>query len=358
MKYFIYCRKSTESEDRQLLSLPAQKRALDEYAQKERLEIVDRFTESASAYKVGRPEFNKMVERLQDGEADGILVWQYNRIARNSLDGGMIVYMLDSGVLKGIRTPTGYTDGSGNSKFMLQLEFAMSKKSSDDNSESVKRGNKEKVLRGWSTKKHAGYMFVEDPSTGEKIIANDPTRFDQVKKALQLVINHKSPPGVLETLNDEWGYRTIKTRKNGGQPMSISNFYKILHSEFYAGWIYTMDGERVRGKHQAMITDREYDTIQTILGYKGKTRPKILILPYRGLMQSGECGSAIFLEEKYQLICSKCKHKFAYRAKSACPECNLAIEKMVDPTRLHYIYASCTKKKHKEFTQKTIRIEN
>ena len=357
MKYFIYCRKSTESEDRQLLSLPAQKRALDEYAQKEGLEIVDRFTESASAYKVGRPEFNKMVERLQDGEADAILVWQYNRIARNSLDGGMIIYMLDSGVIKGIRTPTGYTDGSGNSKFMLALEFAMSKKSSDDNSESVKRGNKEKVLRGWSIKKYSGYMFVEDPATGEPILANDPERFDLIKRALQMVINYKSPPKVLEILNDEWGFRTPKTRRIGGKPMGISNFYKVLHNEFYAGWIYTADGQRVRGKHEAMITDREYDQIQMILGYKGKSRPKTVSLPYRGLMQCGECGSAICLEEKYQVICSGCKYKFASRNRTTCPKCELAIDKMDDPTRLHYIYGACTKKKNHECTQKTIRIE-
>ncbi len=357
MKYFIYCRKSTDSEDRQLLSLPAQKRELDELAQKEHLEIVDRFSESASAYKVGRPEFSKMVERLQNGEADAILVWQYNRIARNSLDGGMIVYMLDSGVLKGIRTPTGYTDGSGNSKFMLQLEFAMSKKSSDDNSESVKRGNKEKVLRGWSLKRHSGYQFVEDTATGEKITASDHERFPLVQKAIKMVLDYKTPPQVVEILNKNWGYVTPKTRHTGGKPMSISNFYKILHNEFYAGWIYTADGLRIKGKHEAMISDQEFDKLQVILGYKGTTRPKTLQLPYRGLMQCGECSSAICLEEKYQLICTGCKTKFAYRNKVACPKCSMAIEKMTDPTRLHYIYASCTKKKNKACSQRTIRIE-
>jgi len=357
MKYFIYCRKSTESEDRQILSLPAQQRALDECAEKEKLQIVDRFVESASAYKVGRPEFNKMVERLQNGEADGILVWQYNRLARNSLDGGMIVYMLDSGVLKGIRTPTGYTDGSGNSKFMLQLEFAMSKKSSDDNSESVKRGNTEKILRGWSTKRHAGYLFVEDPNNGEKIIDNDPLRYDLVKNAFQLVLQYKSPPRVLEILNNEWGFRTVKTRRSGGRPMSMNNLYKILHNEFYAGWNTTKEGQRVKGQHNPMITDKEYAKIQSILDLKGSTRQRTLFLPYKGIMRCGECGGAICLEEKYQIICSECKYKFASRGKVACPHCKLNIEKMNTPKRLHYVYAGCKKKKG-NCSQKTIRKES
>ena len=358
MKYFIYCRKSTESEDRQILSLPAQRRELREYAKREHLQVVGRFKESASAYKVGRPKFNKMIEKIQEGKADAILVWQYNRIARNSLDGGMIVYMLDTGVLKGIRTPTGFTDGSGNSKFMLQLEFAMSKKSSDDNSESVKRGNKEKVLRGWPTRRYPGYIFVEDPITKEKIIAKDPDRFDLIKKSIEMVLNFKSPPRVLEILNNEWGYRTPKTRHIGGKPMSISNFYKVLHNEFYCGWNFTTDGQRVRGNHESMIANSDYDEIQKILGYRGKARPKTVQLPYRGLMQCGECGSAICLEEKYQTICSGCKYKFASRNKTACPKCNLEIEKMDNPTQLHYIYAGCTKKKNRLCTQRSIKIDD
>jgi len=97
MKYFIYCRKSTEGEDRQILSLPAQQRELDEYAKKESLQVVERFVESASAYKVGRPEFNKMVEKIQEGKADAILVWQYIALPEILKDGGEdLIYMLDS----------------------------------------------------------------------------------------------------------------------------------------------------------------------------------------------------------------------------------------------------------------------
>ena len=154
---------------------------------------------------------------------------------------------------------------------MLQIEFAMSKKSSDDNSESVIRGNREKILRGWHHRKHAGYKFFEDPKYGwEKILVPDPERFDLIQKAVSLVLNRKPVTYALDKLNNDWGFRTPKTRRQGGKPMSLSNFYKILHEEFYCGWLETNHGERVLGKHKPMISKPEYDQIQIILGCKGR----------------------------------------------------------------------------------------
>ncbi len=360
LKYVIYCRKSTESEDRQILSLPAQEREAQTYAKKHNLHIIDVLKESASAYKVGRLKFNEMIRRIQDGEVNGIIVWSLTRIARNALDGGMVIHLLDTGVLKEIHTPSNIIRNDGNAKFMLQLEFAMSKKTSDDNSEAVKRGNREKILRGWGHKKHAGYKFFRDPQYGwEKTLIPDPERFLLIQKAIKLVLNKERVSVVLKKLNEDWGFRTPKTRRLGGKPMSLSNFYRILHDEFYCGWLMTSQGERVRGKHKAMISDQEYDQLQILLADKGKPRPKNLDLPYRGMIFCGECGCAVCMEEKHQTICSSCKTKFASKNMHECINCHKPISKMQNPTRLHYIYGRCTKKR-KDFkcSQKSIKIES
>jgi DNA invertase Pin-like site-specific DNA recombinase len=49
MKYFIYCRKSTDSEERQTLSIESQLAELKEFATKEKLEIVAAFQETQTA---------------------------------------------------------------------------------------------------------------------------------------------------------------------------------------------------------------------------------------------------------------------------------------------------------------------
>ena len=93
-KYFIYCRKSSESEDRQVLSIEAQLRELREYTQKNNLEVVKEFNESKTAKEPGRVIFNKMLIELEQGKACGVIAWHPDRLARNSIDGGKVVHLI------------------------------------------------------------------------------------------------------------------------------------------------------------------------------------------------------------------------------------------------------------------------
>src|SRR4051812_41882161 len=100
MKYFLYCRKSTDTEDRQLLSIQSQRIEMLKLVKTwAGVELVDEFDEARSAKDPGRPVFGRMMQRIQAGEAEGIIAWHPDRLARNTIDGGMIVYLLDRGQL-------------------------------------------------------------------------------------------------------------------------------------------------------------------------------------------------------------------------------------------------------------------
>jgi DNA invertase Pin-like site-specific DNA recombinase len=92
--YFIYCRKSSEAEDRQVLSIESQTRELEQLAAKLNFPIAEILTESMSAKAPGRPVFNEMMQRLYRGEAAGIICWKLDRLARNSVDGGSIIWAI------------------------------------------------------------------------------------------------------------------------------------------------------------------------------------------------------------------------------------------------------------------------
>ncbi|MBD3300244.1 MAG: hypothetical protein GF347_02740, partial [Candidatus Moranbacteria bacterium] len=90
-----------------------------------------------------------MLEEIEKGKANGILVYHLTRIARNSYDGGNVIYMMDEGVIKEIRTPEkAYYSNLSDDKFIMQIHFAIAKKSSDDTSQFVRRDIQTKLLKG------------------------------------------------------------------------------------------------------------------------------------------------------------------------------------------------------------------
>jgi len=148
-RYFTYCRKSSEDQDHQILSIESQRMELKKYAEREHLTIVALKEEAKSAKSPGRPVFNEMLKRIVRGEADGILAWHPDRLARNALDGGQVIHLLDTGKLVNLRFPTYTFENTSQGKFMLAIMFGQSKYYVDALSENIRRGNRTKRERGW-----------------------------------------------------------------------------------------------------------------------------------------------------------------------------------------------------------------
>src|SRR3989344_8065745 len=119
-KCVLYARKSTEEDDQQIMSIEAQLFELREYAQRERIEVVKVFTEAKSAKKPGRDQFAKMIGYIESSsESLGILSWHPDRLARHSVDGGKIIYLVDTGIILEMKFPTFWFDPTPQGKFML-----------------------------------------------------------------------------------------------------------------------------------------------------------------------------------------------------------------------------------------------
>src|SRR3989338_8771899 len=183
MKYFLYARKSTDTEDKQVLSIQSQLTEVREYAKKENLEIVQEFQEAKTAKSPGRPIFNEMIKRIEKGEASGIIAWHPDRLARNSIDGGKIIYLVDTGDIIDLRFPTYRFDNSAQGKYMLSIAFGQSKYYIDNLSENVKRGFRQKIRRGeYPGFAPLGYTnYIKNHS-----IAIDPDKAPFIKKVFEL----------------------------------------------------------------------------------------------------------------------------------------------------------------------------
>ncbi len=215
IKYFLYARKSSEAEDRQVASIDSQINELTKIARRDNLEIVAILSESQSAKAPGRPVFNKMIDRIHKGEAQGIICWKLDRLARNPVDGGSINWMLQQGIIKHIKTYERSYYPTDN-VLMMSVEFGMANQFIRDLSQNTKRGLRAKAERGWyPTFATLGYMHNPLKRKGEKEIIKDPERFDLVRKMFDLMLTgNYTPPKILEIATNEWGLRSRFGKKN------------------------------------------------------------------------------------------------------------------------------------------------
>jgi site-specific DNA recombinase len=302
IKYFIYARKSSESDERQIQSIDDQVLIMTGVAKNYNLKVADTITESKSAKEPnGRPEFEKMMKRIKNGEAQGILVWKIDRLSRNPIDSAVIQWLLQKEVIASIRTPDREYRPEDNA-LLLSVESSMANQFIRDLSKNVKRGLKSKIDKGWMPSiAPSGYLNTKIEAQGERYIIKDPERFPLVRRAWDLMLtgNH-TPPKILDMLN-EWGFRTPRTKRRGGKPMSYSTIYKIFTNQFYAGLI-PYSGQIFQGQHEPMVTLEEFDRVQVLLGRKGKPRPKTHVFAFTGCIRCAECGCLITAIEKIKFI--------------------------------------------------------
>jgi site-specific DNA recombinase len=293
MKYFIYCRKSSEEEERQALSIESQLIELREFAEKENLQVIKEYTESRSAKTLGRPVFDEMIRAIERKEADGIIAWAPDRISRNSVDGGRIIYLIDQGLIIDLKFPTYYFDNSPHGKFNLSIAFGQAKLYTDAMRENIMRGIRQKVRRG-EFPGLAPLGYINNYRTRK--IEPDNQSFSKIKSFLEKFSEGETSQAKLISMMFKEGFKDKK-----GNQLSFTSVNRILRNPFYYG-LFKLKGELHQGSHKAMISKNTYDKIQNILDQNSKKinfhnhRDEKKNYFFPGLAECGECGYAITTE--------------------------------------------------------------
>ena len=305
-KFFIYTRKSTDDKDRQVRSISDQLAELKELAVKEQIEVVDIFVEKQTAKIPGRPVFNEMLLRMEAGEANGILAWHPDRLARNSVDGGKIIYLVDTKIILDLKFSTFWFDPTPQGKFMLSIAFSQSKYYVDNLSENIKRGHRQKLKDGiWPQNAPVGYLNDSD----KKVIVPDPERSPYIVRAFEAYASGKYTLRQVRDMVNELGLRSRKE-----QELSISNIHNMLKNPIFCGLL-RYGGEIHEGKHEPIISKKLFDSVQEVMMRKSKPHSKGLKpYIYRGFFHCGECGCFITTEQQKghnYLRCTKRKNPCA-----------------------------------------------
>lgn len=330
-KYILYARKSSTSEDRQVASIDSQIDVMKEAASEHGLDVIEVLYESGSAAKPGRPAFNQMIEKIERGEANGILTWKLSRLSRNPLDSGVIGYLLQTNKIEHIRTIDRNWLPEDNA-LMMSVEFGLTNQFSRDLSADTRRGLRQKAERGWwpLAIPPLGYQHVPLKKLGEKEIINDNDRFSIIQQGLKLVASRSKTPV------DAYEYvKALGLKGRRGEEIAKSVWYKMLSQPFYAGTFEFPlgSGNVYDGQHIPAITEDEYDAIQEVLGRKNKPRQRTHFFSYTGLMRCGECDCAITAEKKRKQQKNGNVHHYTYyrctKKKGTCSQPCTNIDKLI-----------------------------
>ena len=334
--YYIYCRKSSdERSEKQTLSNPAQERELKEVAKRGNLNCLNfqnPYKEEETAFKPGRELFNEMLDRIEQGSANAILVWELSRLSRNPLDTGRLRWLMEEGKIKEIRTKDKiYTELDS---FLIDIELAMANKESKDTSRRTKRNLLEKAkinkeFPGWAP---FGYLNIDKKTqvvAGQtspykkqvqkilekrwkkekrlpKRIEVDPIKGPLVKRMFEYFATGLYSLEMTVSLTTKWGLFN-----RGGDPLNRSTISQALSNPFYYG-VFKFKGELYEGNHEPIISKVLFDKVQKVLKKKSKPFSQHHFFLFNGLLKCGECGCSVtgdLKKNKYRLYRCTLKKK-------------------------------------------------
>ena len=319
-----YCRKSTDSEDKQVFTLQDQATLIREYY--DRLPLPERAEcplvlqeEARSAYHPGRPVFDQVLRMADAGQLRGVIVVHPNRLSRNHADSGSFVQRLVDGQIGCLDTTGGkrYTGRDSNDIFMLTLEGAMSWKDSRDKGERILQAMRMRAAEG----RHMGPVRlgyeVQYQPDGTRVLALVPNTADRIRRLFELAATGAYS---IKDLADEAFATGLRNRS--GRRMQKSTMHGILRDPIYKGYI-RFAGSLARGVHEATIDEELWDRAQDALDGRRKetARPKDVTVQdlyvFGHLLRCPECG---------RRLCSyRAKGKYVYyeckNPETACRVC-------------------------------------
>ncbi len=297
LKFGLYVRKSTDTEDKQVQSLEDQTRLMSELARQKNLMMVEKFVESKSAKLPGnRPEFERMMSLIENGSINAILCWQFNRLSRNPTDSGRLQQLLQDGKLQMIQTSDKAYTPSDNA-LLLSVEAGMSNQYIRELAANTKRGMKSKALKGDKPGiPPIGYLNDRLAKT----IVPDPELFPKIRTLWdKMLTGTYSVAQLVDVAEKELLILTPRRGKTGGKALAYSTLHTVFKNIFYTGKLSFL-GNVYKGNQVPMVTEEEFKRVQEIIDPGHTTRPKNKSQTFllRNLLKCGECGYGVTAELK------------------------------------------------------------
>lgn len=294
-KAIIYCRVSSREQEETGYSLEAQEKFLEEYADKQGFTIAKTYkiTESASKWQL-RKTLDEMLAYADKHGIKIILGEKIDRLTRSLKDAAIIqdwVYTENGREVHFTKENFIVSkETRAHDNFVWDMKVAVARFYTNNLSEEVKKGQKEKIAQGWlPTKPPLGYRTMGDK--GHKIHVIDESIAPYVRRMFEIyATGNYSTKSIVNVMYKE-GLRNREGRKVGK-----SRIHDLLSDPFYVGKM-RWKNEVYQGKQDAVIQKELFDAVQIKLKRKIGVPAYRKHLPvFKAMMSCGECGGTITWE--------------------------------------------------------------
>ena len=306
-----YVRVSSDEQQREGFSIPAQRALIREYADRQQFALLQEYEDVETAKRAGRTAFGAMVTFLKRQRGcRTILVEKLDRLTRNFRD---LVTLEELGVeIHFIKENQVYSPTSRSTdKLMVGFRTLLAKNYIDNLSEETRKGQRQKAAQGlWPSCAPLGYLNVT--RNGCRVIEPDPSRAPLVTRLFDAYATGRVSLKDLTILGDELGLRSRK-----GHRLARGTMHHLLRSRIYTG-DFDWDGTMYRGTHRPLVSHELWSLVQDCLEGRGQSRRRRAKhdFAFSRLITCGHCGCALVGQRQKQRYTYY--HCTGYRGR--CPE--------------------------------------
>lgn len=261
---YAYTRVSTVKQGEKGVSLQEQHAAIALYAERHGIHIAEWFEERLTAAKKGRPLFTKMLKKLRQGEAQGVVIHKIDRGARNLRDWADLGELIDAGVSVHFVNESLDLHSRGG-RLSADIQAVVAADFIRNLREETRKGMYGRLKQGlYPFAAPVGYV---DTGSG-RVKTTDPLRGPLIREAFELYATGQYS---LDSLLLELHRRGLRNRHGGA--ISRDGISRILNNPFYAGLIRLRStGEIYPGNHIALVPMALFKQVEARLGGRGPTK--------------------------------------------------------------------------------------
>lgn len=298
----IYTRKSTDDGlDKEFNSLDAQREAGEAYIQSQKHEgwlcAPESYDDGGfTGANMDRPALRRLLQDIEAGEVDVVVVYKVDRLSRSLLDFARIMEVFDRHNVAFVSVTQAFNTASSMGRLVLNilLSFAQFER------EMISERTRDKMSAARRKGKWLGGIPVLGYTVENSKLVVDPDEAIRVKEIFDLYLDLRSTVRLAQELNERgWRNKIWKTKSGkmcGGQEFTKNTISNLLTNVTYIGKV-QYKSEVHPGEHSAIVDMESFNRVQAILtenaGSRGKVKQGKHNALLQGLLQCATCDCAM-----------------------------------------------------------------